>query len=108
MNNVHTWMVIAVIALITALLRFLPFAIFRNGKKIPSVIDRLGKTLPFAIMGMLVVYCLKNVHFSDLAGFVPSLVACVAVTALYLLSRNTLLSIIGGTVCHMILVQLIF
>ncbi len=108
MHELHTWLIVAVIALVTALLRFLPFVIFRNGKRTPPIIDRLGKTLPFAIMGMLVVYCLKGVYFTAAAGFVPSLVACAAVTVLYLMFRNTLLSIIGGTVCYMILVQLVF
>jgi len=108
MNEFHTWLIIAVIALVTALLRFLPFVIFRNGKKTPPIIDKLGKTLPFAIMGMLVVYCLKGVHFTAAAGFVPSLVACAVVAVLYLLFRNTLLSIISGTVCYMVLVQMVF
>ena len=107
-NELHIRLSIGVIALVTALLRFLPFLIFRGGKTTPRIIDKLGKTLPFAVMGMLVVYCLKNVHFSDVSGFVPSMVACAVVTGLYLWKRNTLLSIVGGTVCYMVMVQTLF
>lgn len=107
-NELSVWLSIAVIALVTALLRFLPFLVFRGGRKTPRIVQKLGKTLPFAVMGMLVVYCLKNVHFSDVSGFLPSLLASAVVTVLYVWKRNTLLSIIGGTVGYMVMVQMIF
>ena len=108
MNNGYAWAAIAVIALVTALLRFLPFVIFNGDKKIPKMIEKLGRTLPFAIMGMLVVYCLKGVSFTSFSGFLPALIACVVVGGLYVWKRNTLISIVCGTVCYMLLVQVVF
>lgn len=108
MNDLHTWALVAVIALVTAGIRFLPFVIFRDGKKVPGIIEKLGKVLPYAIMGMLVVYCLKGVSFTSASGFLPSLIACAVVGVLYVWKRNTLISIIAGTVCYMVLVQVVF
>ena len=108
MVNSKIWLSIAVIALITAALRFLPFIIFKNEKKTPAIITKLGRILPFAVMGMLVVYCLKDVSFTSLSGFVPALISCLLVAGLYIWKRNTLISIVCGTVCYMLLVQLVF
>ena len=108
MNDLHTWLLIAVIALVTAMLRFLPFAIFRDGKKTPKIIEKLGRTLPTAIMAMLVVYCLKDISFSDFSGFLPALVSGIIVILLHLWKRNTLVSTILGTICYMSLVQAVF
>lgn len=108
MSNEKMWLAIAVIALVTAALRFLPFVVFSNGKKTPALVDKLGRLLPFAIMGMLVVYCLKDVSVSSPASFVPALVGCAVVGGIYVWRRNTLLSILLGTICYMLLVQLIF
>ena len=108
MNNQMTWLAIAVIALVTALLRFLPFLIFGGGRKTPAVVERLGAVLPYAIMGMLVVYCLKGVRFGALAGWVPALIGCALTAGLHVWKRNTLLSIVSGTVAYMLLVQLVF
>lgn len=107
MDNLHVWLTVAVIALVTALLRFLPFLIFRNGK-VPRWVERLGGLLPYAIMGMLVVYCLKDVRFDTLPSFLPAVIACAVVAGLHLWRRNTLLSIVGGTVAYMLLVQMVF
>ena len=108
MNNLYIWLTVAVIALVTALTRFLPFLIFRGERKTPTIIEKLGRTLPFAIMGMLVIYCLKGVTVTSISGFLPELIACAVVAALYLWRRNTLISIVAGTVCYMLLVQLVF
>jgi len=108
MENSKIWLSVAVIALVTAALRFLPFIIFKNEKKTPTIITKLGKILPFAVMGMLVVYCLKDVSFTSLSGFVPALISCLLVAVLYIWKRNTLISIVSGTVCYMLLVQLVF
>lgn len=108
MTDTHFWLSVAIMAIGTALLRFLPFIIFNGKKKTPKIIEKLSKTLPFAVMGMLVVYCLKDVTFTDISGFVPQLIACLIVGLLYIWKRNTLLSIIAGTVCYMLLVQLVF
>lgn len=108
MNDLHTWSIVAVIALVTASLRFLPFAIFNGSRKTPKIIEKLGRMLPFAIMGMLVVYCLKDISFTSVSGFLPMLIACIVVGGLYIWKRNTLISIICGTVCYMFLVQIVF
>lgn len=108
MDNLHTWLTVAVIALVTALLRFLPFAIFTKNRKTPKLIEKLGAVLPYAIMGMLVVYCLRNISFTQTSGYLPALISSVLVGLLYVWKRNTLVSIIAGTVCYMLLVQLVF
>ena len=108
MDNLHVWLAIAVMALVTAALRFLPFIVFSGKKKTPKLIEKLGKVLPYAMMGMLVVYCLKGMHFTDVSGFLPPLLACLAVGVLYVWKRNTLFSIISGTVFYMVLVQFVF
>ena len=108
MTDLYTWYMIAVIALVTAAIRFLPFVIFNGNRKTPAIVEKLGRVLPYAIMGMLVVYCLKGVSFTSAAGFLPSLIACLVVAVLYIWKRNTLISIIAGTICYMILVQVVF
>ena len=105
MNDLHTWSLVLVIVIVTALTRFLPFILWRGERKTPRLIEKLGKSLPYAIMGMLVVYCLKNVRFDNPDKFLPELIACVIVAVTYVLKRNTLISIILGTVCYMFLVQ---
>ena len=102
------WMLVAVIELVTALTRFLPFMVFRGDQKVPPVIDKLGKMLPFAIMGMLVVYCLKGVRPLAYPYGLPELIAIAVVALLHIWKRNTLLSIVSGTVAYMLLVQVIF
>ena len=108
MADMHTWYIVAVIALVTAFIRFLPFVIFSGKGKMPKIITKLGKTLPFAIMGMLVVYCLKDIGFSSAEGWAPALAASLLVGVLHVWKRNTLISIIGGTLCYMVLVQFVF
>jgi branched-subunit amino acid transport protein AzlD len=108
MNNSHAVLTIAVCALVTAGLRFLPFLIFGENRKTPGMIAYLGKVLPFAIMGMLVVYCLKDVSVIRAPFGIPEAVGCAAVAGLHIWKRNTLLSIGIGTVCYMLLVQFVF
>lgn len=108
MNDPRLWLSVAVIALVTAAIRFLPFLLFRNGRKTPPVIEKLKNALPAAVMGMLVVYCLKDTSFASLSGWLPPLIACTLVTLSYLWKRNTLLSILLGTVSYMLLVQGVF
>ena len=97
---------IAVMSLTTILLRFLPFLIFR--KQTPPYITYLGKVLPPAIIGMLVVYCLKDVTIMSHPHGLPELIASLTVIVLQVLKRNALLSILSGTAVYMLLIQLIF
>lgn len=108
MNKFHTALMIAVIALVTASLRFFPFLVFRDKAKLPAWAERLSQTLPAAVMAMLVVYCLRGVSFSALGGWLPYLIACGVTAILYVWKRSTLLSIVIGTVSYMLLVQLVF
>ena len=108
MPKIYAIAMIAVIALVTAALRFLPFFIFRGNRKTPKYIEYLGKVLPYAIMGMLVVYCLKGVTFITLENWLPQLIASALVVLIHLWKRNTLLSIISGTICYMVLLQMVF
>ena len=82
--------------------------IFRGNRQTPRYIEYLGKVLPYAIMGMLVVYCLKGITFTAPENWLPQLIASALVVLIHLWKRNTLLSIISGTVCYMVLVQLVF
>lgn len=105
MNNYFVALQIAVMSLVTMLLRFLPFMIFGKNRKTPNYVMYLGKVLPPAIMGMLVIYCLKSVSFASVAGFVPALIAVAAVVLLHVWKRQTLLSILGGTVLYMVCIR---
>ena len=104
----HSVWIIVVATLVTMATRFLPFLIFGSGRKTPDIITYLGKVLPCAIMGMLVVYCFKDVSFLTFPHGLPELIACVVVALLHVWKRNSLLSIGVGTVFYMALVQLIF
>jgi len=108
MSNWQVLSLILVMALVTAALRFLPFMIFTKGRKVPEVVAYLGRVLPYAVMAMLVVYCLKGISFVQMPFGLPELISVVLVVVLHVWKRNTLLSIIGGTVCYMMLVQMVF
>lgn len=107
-NVLHAILTIAVSAAVTVALRFLPFLIFGSGKKMPAIIVQLGKVLPFAIIGMLVVYCLKDVQPLVYPYGIPELLGCAIVAALHVWKRNTLLSIGGGSLCYMLMIQFLF
>ena len=108
MPDLHSALMIAVIALVTAALRFLPFWIFRENRKSPPLVSYLGQVLPFSIMGMLVVYCLKDISLTHAPFGIPEVIGCALVTFLHIWKRNSLLSIGVGTVLYMLLVQLVF
>ena len=97
---------VAVMAGVTVLLRFLPFLLFQ--KKTPPYIAYLGKVLPAAIIGMLVIYCLKDVNPVAAPHGLPEAIAAFCVIGLQAWKRNSLLSILGGTVIYMVLVQAVF
>lgn len=104
----HDIYLVAVVALVTILTRFLPFLIFNGRRKTPPIISYLGTVLPFAIMGMLVIYCLRDISFFAAPHGLPELIGCAVVAALHIWKRNSLLSIGAGTVVYMLLVQLVF
>ena len=108
MDKLHAALIIAVAALVTVALRFLPFLIFGENRKTPPLVAYLGQVLPYAIMGMLVVYCLKDVTLTAAPFGIPEAIGCAVVVLLHIWKRNTLLSIGAGTVCYMLLVQLVF
>lgn len=108
MNNIYAAVLIGIVSLVTIALRFMPFIIFGSNRETPGFITYLGKVLPYAIMAMLVVYCLKGVSFVAAPHGIPEAIAVVTVVLLHLWKRNTLLSIIGGTVGYMLLIQLVF
>ena len=101
------WMIVVAV-LVTAATRFIPFLIFRKKESTPAIITYLGQVLPCAIIGMLVVYCLKDIQFLRAPFGVPELIACGVVALLHIWKRNSLRSIGVGTVCYMLLVQLVF
>lgn len=108
MTTTQILITIALLSIGTAITRFLAFLIFRENKQPPHFIQYLGKMLPAAIFSMLVVYCLKNVQIFSGNHGLPEFIAIAATTALHLWKRQILLSIAGGTVVYMMLVQLIF
>ena len=99
---------IAICVLGTMATRFLPFLIFSENKETPSYIKYLGKALPSAIFGILVVYCLKNVNFISGNHALPEIIAIAITVALHFWRRQMLISIAGGTLCYMLLVQMVF
>lgn len=101
-------MTIGAVALATVITRFLPFIVFPAGKPQPKYVGFLGKFLPGAVFSMLVVFCLKNVSIISGSHGIPELIAITAVVLLHLYKRNMLISIAGGTVLYMLLVQLVF
>ena len=105
-GNLHAAILVAVMAGVTMLLRFLPFLIFREGRKIPTYISYLGDVLPQAIIGMLVIYCLKDTTLTQAPYGLPELLAGAAVVGLQIWRRNSLVSILSGTVIYMVLIRL--
>ena len=99
---------IAVMTLVTMATRFLPFLIFGEHRKTPELVLYLGKVLPCAVMGMLVVYCLKDISVLSFPFGLPELLGIGAVALLHLWKRNSLLSIGVGTVFYMVLLQVVF
>lgn len=108
MSNLNAFFMILVIALVTMALRFIPFFVFSGERPVPKFINYLGRVLPYSIMAMLVVYCLKNISFMKAPFGLPELICVALVAILHVWKRNTLFSIICGTVCYMVLIQFIF
>lgn len=99
---------IGMVVLGTMVTRFLPFVLFPAGKPTPKYIAYLGKVLPAAVFGLLVIYCLKNVSIFEGNHGIPETVSIAFVVGLHLWKRQMLLSIAGGTVLYMLLVQFVY
>lgn len=108
MTTTQQIVTIGMAVLATVLTRFLPFIIFPAGKEMPKIIKYLGKVLPAAVFGFLVVFCLKNVEILSGSHGIPELIAVAVVVLLHLWKRQMLLSILGGTAVYMLLIQLVF
>ncbi len=108
MTTAQLLITVGIMVLGTALTRFLPFLCFPNAEKTPAAVRYLGRTLPYAAIGMLVIYCLKDVSLLEVSHGLPKGLALLSILLLHLWRRNTLLSILGGTAVYMLLVQLVF
>ena len=108
LTNVQALGIVLAVTLGTVITRFLPFAVFNARKPTPQYIHYLGELLPGAIFAMLVIYCLRNVSLLSGSHGLPELIGIAVTVGLHLWKRQMLLSIAGGTICYMLLVQLVF
>ena len=108
LTPLQAFLIILAISVGTQITRWLPFWLFPEKKEPPAVIAYLGRVLPAAMMGLLVVYCLKGVSWRAAPHGAPELIAIAAVALLHKWRGNVLLSIAGGTVLYMLLVQVVF
>ena len=99
---------IVVMSLATFLTRVLPFLLFDRGESPPKLVLYLGRVLPPAVIAMLIVYCLKGISFTTAAGWLPQAISVGVVVILHLWKHNNLLSIFGGTILYMVLIQVVF
>jgi branched-subunit amino acid transport protein AzlD len=107
-SNSQLFLFFGLVSLGTIFTRFLPFILFPENKKIPNYIKHLSNVLPYTIIGMLVVYCLKDISFTVHPYAVPEMISIATITVLHLWKKNTLLSISFGSALYIILIQFIF
>lgn len=107
-NTIHSAEIVAIASLVTIAIRFLPFILFPESREVPKFLTYLSKVLPAAIMGMLVVYCFRNIDIMSAPYALPEIIATAIVIGSYLWKKNFLVSIAIGTVIYMILVQMVF
>lgn len=107
MTTAQRVITIILVVIGTMITRFLPFIIFPESKTPPKIVTYLGTVLPYAVIGLLVVYCLKDAVFSKYHAL-PELIAIAAVVIIHKWKKNTLLSIGAGTIIYMVLVQRVF
>ncbi|MBP0963386.1 MAG: branched-chain amino acid transporter permease [Oscillospiraceae bacterium] len=108
MTTLQVIITLAVIAVVTLATRGIAFVIFPGNKPVPPFISYLSKVLPFAVIGMLVIYCIKDITLLSRPHGLPELLGCLATALLHLWKHNNLISIGGGTVIYMLLVQQVF
>ena len=104
----HALIVILVMGIVTLGTRILPVLIFGRGEKVPEYIVYLGKVVPYTAMGLLIVYCLRDVSFVSSPHGLPEILSLALVSGTYLWKKNSILSVVIGTVVYMLLVQLVF
>ena len=104
----HVAIVIAVMGLAVLATRIVPVLIFGRGEKVPEFILYLGRVVPYTAMGLLIVYCLRDMPVLDAPHGLPEIISLTVVTVTYLWKRNTILSVVAGTALYMFLVQSIF
>ncbi|NLY61448.1 MAG: branched-chain amino acid transporter AzlD [Clostridiales bacterium] len=104
----QTILVICIVAIATMITRFLPFVLFKGSKSNNSYIKYLGQVLPYATIGLLIVYCLRNVNFTSPTYGLSEALAIICIVVLHYWKENVLLSIVAGTVVYMLLVQFVF
>ena len=108
LNFNQSLVIISMVALATQITRWTPFLVFSGGRKLPRVVEDLGRLLPPAMMGLLVVYSLRNTDLLTGSHGLPEAIAVAVTAGLHLWRRSTLLSILAGTAVYMLLVQLVF
>ena len=108
LDPVQSLVMIAVVAVATFATRAASFLLFPKGKEVPDSVKYVGMVLPPAVIGMLVVYCLRSTQVFAYPYGVPELIACLAVIGLHAWRRNVLLSVGAGTILYMVLVQMVF
>lgn len=104
----HAMIIILVMGLMTFATRILPVLIFGRGEKVPEYIMYLGRVIPYTAMGLLIVYCLRDVPVLDSPHALPEAISLAAVCLTYLWKRNTIFSVVAGTALYMVLIQLVF
>ncbi len=107
-DHMHAMIVIAVMGLAVLATRIVPVLIFGRGEKVPEFILYLGRVVPYTAMGLLIVYCLRDMPVLDAPHGLPEIISLTVVTVTYLWKRNTILSVVAGTALYMFLVQSIF
>ena len=107
-KNIYSIITVAIVSFVTILLRGISFIAFKNGKEVPPFIKKLGNLLPYGIMGLLVVYCLKDTAVMSHPYGIPELISVSLVVAIQAWKRNSLVSVLVGTACYMILIRTIF
>lgn len=108
MNLMQQIIMIAMVVLGTMLTRYLPFIVFPSGKPTPQYVQYLGRVLPSAVIGLLVIYCFKDTSFLSGSHGIPEMIGVAVVALLHFWKKKMLLSIAGGTIIYMILVQMVF
>ncbi|MCH4031622.1 MAG: AzlD domain-containing protein [Lachnospiraceae bacterium] len=108
MTNEQMVITFVLVTAATVMTRFLPYVLFPEGRKVPSVITYLGKVLGPAVFGLLVVYCLRNVSITSPSHGIPELIACLVTIGLYVWKRGMVLPMAGGTIVYMILLHTVF